>query len=117
MVFEASSKSGGEKSLNECLYPRPSLTAELFGVLLRYRVFNVAVVGDIEKAFLQISSNSDDRGYVRFLRISDVHKISFSNFESNKFVEYWFVVYYLGLHHHHFCCPPLSYPISLSFTI
>ena len=117
MVFDASSKSGGEKSLNESLYSGPSLTAELFGVLLRYRVFNVAVVGDIEKAFLQISSNSDDRGYVRFLWISDVHKINFSNFESNKFVEYWFVVYYLGLHHHNFCCPPLSYPILLSFTI
>ena len=27
-----------------------------------------------------------------------------------------FVMYYLGFHHHHFCCPPLSYPISLSFT-
>ena len=65
MVFDASSKS--EKSLNECLFPRSSLTAELFGVLLRFRVFNVAVVGDIEKAFLQISLNSDDRDYVRFL--------------------------------------------------
>ena len=41
----ASSKSGGEKLLNECLYPAPSLTAELFGVL--FRVFNIAVLGDI----------------------------------------------------------------------
>ena len=30
--------------------------------------------------------NSDDRDYVRFLWFSDVHKINFSNFESNKFV-------------------------------
>ena len=52
MVFDTSSKSGGEKSLNECLYPGPPLTAELFGVLLRFRVFNVTVVGGIEKAFL-----------------------------------------------------------------
>ena len=72
------------------MYPKPSLTAELFGVLLRFRVFNVAVVGDIEKTFLQISLNSDDRDYVRFLWFSDVHKICFSNFESNKFVEYRF---------------------------
>ena len=88
MVLDTSSKSGGEKSSNECLYPGQSLTAELFGVLLRFRVFNVVVVGDIEKAFLQISLNSDDPGYVRFLWFSDVHKIYFSNFESNKFVEY-----------------------------
>ena len=83
MIFDASSKSGGEKSLNECLCPWPSLTTGLFGTLLRFRAFNVAVVGDIEKAFSQISLNSDDRGYVRFLWFSDVHKINFSNFESN----------------------------------
>ena len=90
VVFDASSKSGGEKSLNVCLYPGLLLTAELFGVLLRFRIFNVAVVSDIEKAFLQISLNSDDRDYVRFLWFSDVHKIDFSYFESNKFVEYLF---------------------------
>ena len=67
MVFDASSKSGEEKPLNECLYPESSLTAELFGYFLRFRVFNVAVVCDIEKAFLQISSNLDDRDYVCFL--------------------------------------------------
>ena len=83
MIFDASSKSGGEKSLNECLYPWPSLTAELFGTLLRFRAFNVAVVGDIEKVFLQISLNSDDRDNIRFLWFLDVRKINFSNFESN----------------------------------
>ena len=71
-------------------YPGPSLTAELFSVLLRFRVLNVAVVSDIEKAFLQISLNSDGRDYVSFLWLSDVHKTNFSNFENNKFVEYGF---------------------------
>lgn len=54
IVFDVSAKSGDEKSLNACLFCRPSLTAELFGILLRSRVFNVAVAGDIGKAFLQI---------------------------------------------------------------
>ena len=108
MVFDARSKSGGEKSLNECLYPRPSLTAELLGALLRISVFNVAVVGDIEKAFLQISLNSVDRDYVRFLWFSDVHKINFSDFESNKFVEYRFCRELFGV---------VSYPFLLSTTI
>ena len=53
IVFDVSAMSGDEKSLNACLYCRPSLTAELFGILLS-RVFNVAVVGDIGKTFLQI---------------------------------------------------------------
>ena len=108
MVFGASSKSGGEKSLNECLYPEPSLTAELFGVLLRFRVFNVVVVGDIENAFLQINLNSDDRDYVRFLWFSDKHKTNFSNFESNKFVEYRFCRVLFGV---------ASSPFLLSATI
>ena len=56
MIFYVSSKSGGKKSLNKCFYPGPPLTAELFGVLLMFRVFNVAVVGGIEKALLQIPS-------------------------------------------------------------
>ena len=108
MVFDASSKSGGEKSLKECLYPRPFLTAELFGVLLSFRVFNVAVVCNIEKAFFQISLNSDDRDYVRFLWFSDVHEIKFSNFESNKFVEYRFCRVLFGV---------ASSPFLLSVTI
>ena len=80
----------------------------MFGVLLRFRVFNVAVVGDIEKAFLQISFNSGDRDYVRFLWFSDVHKINFSNFESNKFVEYRFCRELFGV---------VPYPFLLPTTI
>ena len=57
---------------------------------MRFRVFNVAVVGDMEKELLQISLISDDRDYVRFLWFLDVHKINFSNFESSVFVEYQF---------------------------
>ena len=108
VVFDVSSKSGDEKSLNECLYPGPSLTAELFGVLLRSGVFDATFVGDTEKAFLQISLNSDDRDYVRFLWFSDVHKINFSNFESNKFVEYRFCRVLFGV---------ASSPFLLSATI
>ena len=102
-------KSGGQKPLNECLYSLPSWTAELFDVLLTFRVFNVAVVGDIEKTFFQTSLNSDDRDYVCLLifRILKVTRLCIIGF----------VVYCLGLHHHHFCCPPLSYSISPSFII
>ena len=36
IVFDVSAMSGDEKSLNACLYCRPSLTAELFGILLSF---------------------------------------------------------------------------------
>lgn len=89
IVFEANTKSGGEKSLDEYLYLRLSLTAELLCVLFRFRVF-IAVVNDVEKAFLQIGLNSDNRNYVRFMCFPDVNKIDFLNFTSNRFVEYRF---------------------------
>ena len=54
IVFDASAKANGSHSFNDCLYPGPSLTASLFGVLLRFRIRNIAFLGDIEKAFLQI---------------------------------------------------------------
>ena len=57
---------------------------------MRFRVFNVAVVGDIEKELLQISLISDDQDYVLFLWFLDAHKINFSNFLSSVFVEYQF---------------------------
>ena len=52
IVFDASAKANESRSLNDCLYPGLSLTATLFGVLLRFRICNITFVGDIEKAFL-----------------------------------------------------------------
>ena len=99
IVFDTSSKSGGEKSLNECLYPGPPLTAELFGILLRFRVFNVTAVGDTEKAFLQLILNSDDRDYVRLFWFSDVHKINF--FEILKVTSLWSISFVSFVRHYH----------------
>ena len=66
IVFYASSKRQGP-SLNDCLYSGPSLTASLFSVLMKFRERNVALVADVEKAFLQISLDPEHRDYVRFL--------------------------------------------------
>ena len=88
MVFDASSRAENEFSLNECLATAPSLTPSLFGVLTRFRSYKFAVIGDIEKAFLQISLNPDDREYVRFLWFDDTDNIDFNNFENNKLKEY-----------------------------
>ena len=52
VVYDASSKSNGAPSLNDCLFKGPSLTPHLFDVLLRFRLFPVAFICDIQKAFL-----------------------------------------------------------------
>ena len=70
VVFDASSSSKfgfPPGFLNSFLYAGPSLTSSLFGVLLRFRLYNYAFVADIEKAFLQILLHPSDRNFVRFL--------------------------------------------------
>ena len=88
MVYDASAKEKGCVSLNECLDPGPSLTSKLFDVLLRFRANNIAIVGDIEKAFLQIDLNKEQRDLVRFLWFENVNNVDFEQLDKNKIVEY-----------------------------
>ena len=62
--------------LNECLYAGPSLSSLLADIMMRFRVFRVALVGDLEKALLNVSVHPDDRNVLRFLWVSDVHSDS-----------------------------------------
>jgi len=55
VVYDASSKEGKYgTSLNECLHIGPSLTPLLFEILLRFRENNIAIIADVEKAFLNV---------------------------------------------------------------
>ena len=73
LVFDASCKDRkAGTSLNDCLHVGPSLTPFLFDILLRFRENRVALVGDIEKAFLNIEINPEDRDCLRFLWVSDI---------------------------------------------
>ena len=71
VVYDASSKVAGEISLNECLHPGPNLLPLIFDVLLRFRMNKIALIGDLEKAFLQISINPNQRDLLRFLWFDD----------------------------------------------
>ena len=55
VVFYASSKTVGP-SLNECLYVGPSLSPLLVDIMLRFCISWIALVGDLEKAFLNMST-------------------------------------------------------------
>ena len=75
VVLDASSKTVGP-SLNECLYAGSPLSPLLVDIMLRFRVFRVALVGDLEKAFLNVPVHTDDRNVLRILWVSDVHSDS-----------------------------------------
>ena len=73
VVYDASSKTNGV-SLNSCLYTGPSLSKNIFDILIRFRSFKVAMISDIEKAFLMVSIAEVDRKVLGFLWVDDISK-------------------------------------------
>ncbi|CAG2219807.1 unnamed protein product [Mytilus edulis] len=68
IVYDASAKTNNEMpSLNECLYRGPVLLNNLCGISMRFRLHKIAMVADIEKAFLQVGLQEDDRDVTRFM--------------------------------------------------
>ena len=75
IVYDASARlSHQAPSLNDCLYTGPNLMQNLEGMLAKFRLHKVAFTADIEKAFLQIELNKEDRDATRFLWLRDVNK-------------------------------------------
>eukprot|EP00794_Sanderia_malayensis_P004910 gene4910-biopygen3985 len=85
IVYDASCKDRETKaSLNNCLHVGPPLTPMIFDILIRFREQPVVLVGDIEKAFLNIEVHPVDRDCVRFLWVANVQD------QSPEVIEYRF---------------------------
>ena len=77
IVFAASAKDRKSgKSLNECLHKGPPLMPMLYDILLRYRPYHIALVGDVQKAFHQIEVAVEDRDCLKFLWVEDPKDVS-----------------------------------------
>ena len=75
IVYEGCAKSHpSHKSLNECLYRGKNMLADLCGMLIRFRVPKIALLADIEKAYLQLALKDSDRDTTRFLWLKDIKK-------------------------------------------
>ena len=75
VVFDASSKATIDSpSLNGCLYSGPALTPTIFKILLQFREKRIALVADIEKAFLNIRVSDQERDVLRFLRVDSLER-------------------------------------------
>ena len=72
VVYDASAKSDG-LSLNDCLFIGPSLNKKIFDILLRFRMYPIIIIADIEKAFLMVRVNESDQDVLRFLWFKDVN--------------------------------------------
>jgi hypothetical protein len=66
VVFDCSAQHRG-LSLNEQIYQGPDLGNNLIGVLLRFRMEEVAFMADIEAMFMQIKVTEDHQDMLRFV--------------------------------------------------
>lgn len=67
IVLDASARTHTGLSLNDVLHPGVNLQADLFLLLLDFRVFPVAMTADIKQMYLQIGVHDDHRKYLRIL--------------------------------------------------
>ena len=72
VVYDASATCD-EISLNQCLHAGPSLLPKIINIMLSFRSKQVALVGDLEKAFLMVAVDERHRDFLRFLWISNIH--------------------------------------------
>ena len=73
IVYDGSAKEKkGNLSRNENLFHGPIILEDLAGLLMRLRTKQVAIVADIEKAYLQVGLLPQDRDVTRFLWVKNL---------------------------------------------
>ena len=94
IVYDASSKAKRElNSLNDCFLRGPAILPDLCGLLVRFHLYPVVILADIEKAFLQSGIQTCDRDVTRFLWLKGVKNLGIKN----NLVTYWFCCIPFGL--------------------
>jgi hypothetical protein len=67
VVYDASAKARpNDVSLNECMLKGPTILPDLCHLLIRFRTQPIAIVSDVEKAFLQVGLQPAERDVTRF---------------------------------------------------
>ena len=91
IVFDCSCHSSqSHPSLNDCLLTGPPFLNDMCSILIRFRIHKYGFSTDIEKAFLHVNLDENDRDYTRFLWLSD------NNNPESKFQIYRFKVVLFG---------------------
>ena len=86
IVYNAPARDG--PALSDCLHSGPPLTPDILDIIIRFRVQPIALVADIEKAFLMIAVKKEDR---------DVLSVDDVNSAEPKIVEYRFARVVFGV--------------------
>ena len=74
IVFDASAKvTQNSPSLNNVLHVGRSLIPKIVDILIRFRWYRVPLIGDIEKAFLNLRVDHSARDCLRMLWVDNIH--------------------------------------------
>lgn len=86
VVLDASAKTDTDVSLNDCLHIGPNLQADLFTLLINFRLFEIAISADIQQMYLRILVLEDHRKFQKILfRFNDEEPIRVFQFNSVTF--------------------------------
>lgn len=72
IVYDTVPDQEGTPSLDDSLYAGPPLSPLIYDILLRFQVHKIALIGDIEKTFLNVLVHPRDKDYLRFLWVDDI---------------------------------------------
>ena len=75
LVFDCAARSGGH-SLNDQILAGPKLQNDIVDVMIRFRRFKYAIIGDISEMYLQILLRSEDRKFCRFIFNNKIYEWS-----------------------------------------
>lgn len=67
VVCDASAKSSNGFSLNDRLLIGPTVQEDIFSILIRWRIFKIGFIADIEKMYRMIMVNAEDAKFQRIL--------------------------------------------------
>ncbi|KAK6760888.1 hypothetical protein RB195_022090 [Necator americanus] len=73
-VFDGSAHYKNAPCLNDKLHQSPVILPSLVDILNRFRIGNIAIVSDVEKAFLQVHLQAIDRNATRCIWVKDIDK-------------------------------------------
>jgi len=55
--------------LNKCLFARPKFNQSIPDILLGFRMYSIALVADVEKAFLMVSVRAEDHDFCGWMTL------------------------------------------------
>lgn len=92
MVFDAPADVRADRSLNDCFEKRDNLYRHILKISLHFRTHSIALNGDIQEEFLQISITEAELDVFRFLWFSKTPQNGFGDAQEAGEWAAWFPV-------------------------